>query len=33
MGRTPHRYLAPGELVSSVEGIGDLSITLVDEGA
>lgn len=33
MGRTPHRYLVPGELVSSVEGIGDLTITLVDEGA
>jgi len=29
MGRTPKRFLVPGTLVSSVEGIGDLSITLV----
>lgn len=32
MGRTPARFLTPGRLVSSVEGIGDLSITLVREG-
>ena len=31
MGRDPKRYLVPGSLVSTVEGIGDLSITL--EGA
>jgi len=29
MGREPKRLLVPGELVSSIEGIGDLSITLV----
>lgn len=29
-GRDPKRYLVPGTLVSSVEGIGDLSITLVN---
>lgn len=29
MGREPKRFLVPGELVSSIEGIGDLSITLV----
>lgn len=29
MGRTPKRFLVPGTLVSTVEGIGDLSITLV----
>lgn len=28
-GRTPRRYLVPGELVSTVEGIGDLCVTLV----
>lgn len=28
MGRDPHRYLVPGELVSSIEGLGELSITL-----
>lgn len=33
MGRNPRRFLVPGELVSSVEGIGDLTITLVNEGA
>lgn len=30
MGRTPKRFLVPGTLVSSVEGIGDLTITLVN---
>lgn len=29
-GRDPKRYLVPGTLVSSVEGIGDLTITLVN---
>lgn len=29
-GRNPKRFLVPGTLVSSVEGIGDLSITLVN---
>ena len=29
MGRTPQRFLVPGTLVSTIEGIGDLSITLV----
>ena len=29
IGRTPPRFLVPGTLVSSIEGIGDLSITLV----
>lgn len=32
-GRTPARYLEPGTLVSSVEGIADLTITLVPQGA
>lgn len=30
MGRTPRRYLVPGTLVSSLEGVGELSITLVN---
>lgn len=33
MGRTPRRFLQPGTLVSTVEGIGDLTITLVTPGA
>jgi 2-keto-4-pentenoate hydratase/2-oxohepta-3-ene-1,7-dioic acid hydratase in catechol pathway len=33
MGRTPQRFLVPGTLVSTIEGIGDLSITLVKAGA
>jgi 2,4-didehydro-3-deoxy-L-rhamnonate hydrolase len=33
MGRTPQRFLVPGTLVSTIEGIGDLSITLVPTGA
>lgn len=32
-GRDPKRFLVPGTLVSSIEGIGDLSITLVNAGA
>jgi 2,4-didehydro-3-deoxy-L-rhamnonate hydrolase len=32
MGRTPQRYLVPGTLVSTIEGIGDLSVTLVPAG-
>lgn len=32
MGREPRRFLVPGTLVSSVEGIGDLTINLVSEG-
>jgi 2-keto-4-pentenoate hydratase/2-oxohepta-3-ene-1,7-dioic acid hydratase in catechol pathway len=32
-GRTPARYLEPGTLVSSIEGIGDLSVDLVSSGA
>ena len=31
MGRTPRRFLTPGALVSSIEGIGDLTINLVNE--
>ncbi len=31
-GRTPARYLEPGTLVSSVEGIADLTINLVPRG-
>lgn len=31
MGRTPQRYLVPGALVSSVEGVGDLTTHLVNE--
>lgn len=30
MGRTPRRFLVPGTLVSTVEGVGDLRITLVN---
>lgn len=30
MGRTPKRFLVPGTLTSSIEGIGDLSVTLVN---
>jgi 2,4-didehydro-3-deoxy-L-rhamnonate hydrolase len=33
MGRTPQRFLQPGTLVSTIEGIGDLSTTLVNPGA
>lgn len=33
MGRTPKRFLVPGTLVSTIEGIGDLSISLVSAGA
>lgn len=33
MGRTPRRYLVPGTLVSSVEGLGELIVTLVPSGA
>ena len=33
MGREPRRFLVPGALVSSIEGIGDLTINLVSEGA
>ncbi|MCA0331368.1 MAG: fumarylacetoacetate hydrolase family protein [Actinobacteria bacterium] len=29
VGRDPRRFLVPGTLVSSIEGLGDLSITLV----
>ena len=29
-GRTPKRFLVPGTLTSSIEGIGDLTITLVN---
>lgn len=32
-GRTPARFLEPGTLVSSIEGIGDLNVTLVKAGA
>lgn len=32
-GRTPKRFLVPGTLVSTVEGIGDLTINLVNTGA
>ena len=28
MGRTPHRFLEAGALVSTIEGIGDLTVTL-----
>lgn len=30
MGRTPQRFLVPGALVSSLEGVGDLTINLVN---
>ncbi len=30
MGRDPKRFLVPGTLVSTIEGIGDLSITVVN---
>ena len=30
MGRSPQRYLVPGALVSTIEGIGDLTVNLVD---
>jgi 2-keto-4-pentenoate hydratase/2-oxohepta-3-ene-1,7-dioic acid hydratase in catechol pathway len=30
MGRDPQRYLVPGTLVSSIEGLGDLTVTLVN---
>jgi len=30
MGRTPQRFLVPGRLVSSIEGIGDLAVDLVN---
>lgn len=30
MGRNPKRFLVPGTLVSTIEGVGDLSITLVN---
>jgi 2,4-diketo-3-deoxy-L-fuconate hydrolase len=33
LGRTPQRFLVPGTLVSSIEGIGDLTTHLVDPGA
>jgi 2,4-didehydro-3-deoxy-L-rhamnonate hydrolase len=33
MGRTPKRFLVPGTLVSSLEGVGDLTTHLVDPGA
>jgi 2-keto-4-pentenoate hydratase/2-oxohepta-3-ene-1,7-dioic acid hydratase in catechol pathway len=32
MGRTPARFLTPGTLVSSIEGIGDLNTHLVQAG-
>jgi len=32
-GRTPKRFLVPGTLVSTIEGIGELSVNLVNEGA
>lgn len=31
-GRSPQRFLVPGTLVSTIEGIGDLTITLVNRG-
>ncbi len=33
MGRSPKRFLVPGALVSTIEGIGDLTITLVNPTA
>jgi 2-keto-4-pentenoate hydratase/2-oxohepta-3-ene-1,7-dioic acid hydratase in catechol pathway len=30
MGRDPQRYLVPGTLVSKIEGLGDLTVTLVN---
>ncbi|WP_411282742.1 fumarylacetoacetate hydrolase family protein [Lapillicoccus sp.] len=30
MGRDPKRFLVPGTLVSTIEGLGDLSVTLVN---
>ena len=33
LGRKPPRFLVPGTLVSSVEGVGDLTTHLVDPGA
>jgi 2,4-diketo-3-deoxy-L-fuconate hydrolase len=33
MGRTPKRFLVPGTLVSTLEGVGDLTTHLVDPGA